>query len=151
MVRDELPVILETHDRDLTAGCIFDFTKWKPYRKIMTANPNLCIYCRQVIKSLEKSILEKSGILLPLYNDINTILSRTWIGSPKKRDSPFFNLKKIYKYDVDRNSGYYKKNREKFRDSIIDNSAQWVVGSLIGAIITGVVAVLIAVVFGSRP
>jgi hypothetical protein len=67
------------------------------------------------------------------------------MGNPKKRDSPFFNLKKIYKYDIDRNSGYYKKATEKFRDSIVDNSAQWIVGSLIGAIIAG----LVAVVFGT--
>jgi hypothetical protein len=53
--------------------------------------------------------------------------------------------KKNYGYDVDRNSGFYKKPWEKFRDSIKDKSAEWIVGGiftlifgLIAAFVTGI-------------
>jgi hypothetical protein len=38
----------------------------------------------------------KEGIEPTLYEDINKVLSREWMGSPDSRDSPIYNLKKIY-------------------------------------------------------
>lgn len=70
----------------------------------------------------------------PLVSDINKVVAREWMGCPEVRDSPVYNLKKIYKYDIDRNSGYYKKWTEKIRDSIQDNTSPWIVGGLISLV-----------------
>ena len=61
------------------------------------------------------------------------------MGDPDLRDSPLFNLKKNFKYDVDHNSGFYKSRREKIRDIIIENIPQWTIGSFLTSIITGTV------------
>lgn len=56
------------------------------------------------------------------------------MGGPKDRDTPVYNLKKIYNNDIDRNSGYYKRWTEKIRYSIQDNTAPWIVGGLISLV-----------------
>jgi hypothetical protein len=53
------------------------------------------------------------------------------MGDPEKRDP---NLKKNYGYDVDRNSGFNKKWWEIIRDSIIEKTAEWIVGGIIGVV-----------------
>jgi hypothetical protein len=83
----------------------------------------------------------------PLVNHIDEILSRKWMGNPKKRDSPLFSLKKMYKYDVDRNSGFYKKWYQRIKDSMIDNLAQWIVVPTIA----GIISIILYVIFGIKP
>jgi len=73
--------------------------------------------------ALATQITNTNKSLAPLSQQIEKALSRGWMGSPEKRETPFYNLKRIYKYDVDHNSGFNKKPLERFRDSIIDNSA----------------------------
>ena len=64
------------------------------------------------------------------------------MGTPDERNTPLFNLKKDYKYDIDRNSGLYKNFFEKFRDGIVDNLPQWIIGTLISGIIGGLLIIL---------
>jgi hypothetical protein len=72
------------------------------------------------------------------------------LGDLEQDDSPFNNLKKIYKYDINRNSGFNKRLREKFRDSIIDKSAEWTIGTVIIGVITGIVGVFLYLLFGVK-
>ncbi|HEX6293525.1 MAG TPA: hypothetical protein VFZ46_00090 [Nitrososphaeraceae archaeon] len=60
----------------------------------------------------------------------------------EKKDSPLYNIKKNHSYDINRNSGFNKKLWEIIRDSILENTAGWVLGTLVSGIITGILILL---------
>ena len=64
------------------------------------------------------------------------------MGDIEKKDSALYNIKKNYGYDINRNSGFNKKWWETIRDSIMENIAQWVLGSLVCGVITGILVLL---------
>jgi hypothetical protein len=66
--------------------------------------------------------------------ETSLMLAREWVGDPEKRDSPLYNLKKNYGYDINRNSGFNKKWWEIIRDNIVERTAEWIVGVIIGVI-----------------
>jgi hypothetical protein len=126
-------------DHNETRGCIFDYTDDKRYRRISISNPNLCSDCKEIIQKLEDTI-NKS-----LDEPISNVLSRKWLGSLKEENSPVYNLRRNYGYNVDVNSGFYKTPWEAFKDRVRENSAQWTVGvavtiatALIIAYLTGI-------------
>jgi len=127
---NEFNGLLRFHKPLKSKGCIFDFTVVKEHRRIIVSNPFLCNICKGRLKALEKNILDKTGLSMDFYNDIQNVLSRRWMGSLKKVNSPIFNLKRNYGYDVDRNSGFYKSAWENTRDSFKDNIAQWTILAL---------------------
>ena len=51
------------------------------------------------------------------------------MGKIDERNTPLFNLKRDYKFDLDRNSGLNKTFLERCRDSVADNLPQWIVGT----------------------
>jgi hypothetical protein len=60
----------------------------------------------------------------------------------EKKDSPLYNIKKNYGYDINRNSGFNKKWWEIIRGGILENTAGWVLGTLVSGIITGILILL---------
>jgi hypothetical protein len=60
----------------------------------------------------------------------------------EKKDSPLYNIKKNYGYDINRNSDFNKKWWEIIRDNILENTAGWVLGTLVFGIITGILILL---------
>ena len=132
-----------THEQWITKGCLNDFTNLKPHRRTIISNPNLCEECKYKLDDLDKTI-RNFYKEISLKKDVQNILSKTWMGDPNLRESPLFNLKKNFKYDIDRNSGFYKNTKEKVRDTIIENLPQWVIGSLLTSVITGIVTGVIA-------
>jgi hypothetical protein len=124
---------LRAHKYYRTKGCILDFFPYKQHIRILISNPYLCSTCRNRLMYLQGLIKEKEDIEPSLYEEINRVLSREWMGSLERQDSPIYNLKKNYGYDLDRNSGFYKKPLERLRDSIVDNSAEWIIGGIITA------------------
>lgn len=60
----------------------------------------------------------------------------------EKKDSPLYNIKENYGYDINRISGFNKKWWEIIRDSILENTAGWVLGTLVSGIITGILILL---------
>jgi len=73
------------------------------------------------------------------------------MGSLDIIDSPIFNLNKLYRYNTDRNSGFSKKPWEKFRDSVIDHSAEWIVGTIGAGVVGGILLSVISIgLFGHR-
>lgn len=117
-----------------TKGCIFDFTSLKPQRRILVSNPGLCNICKGRLLELQRIIKNATGKEIPIYENTLLILSRDWMGSLEKKDSPIYNLKKNYGYNVDVNSGFYKKWWEYARDNIKENTMIWIVTGLIGMI-----------------
>jgi hypothetical protein len=116
-----------------TRGCIFDFTRYKGYRRILVSNPNICSSCKENLQQLEA----KSNV--PICDSVYKIVAREWMGSMEKPGSPIYNLKRNYKYNIDRNSGFNKTWYEKIRDSFIDNIASWILG-IVGGMIAAVLA-----------
>jgi hypothetical protein len=139
---------LEAHK---TKGCIFDYTRYKPERKILVSSPGLCSRCKQEIHSIETQIHAQTTHLVSLSQQIEKVLSRGWMGSPEQRETPFYNLRRIYKYDIDRNSGFYKDWKEKFRESVSDKLAEWTVGNIVGGIVGGIIVVIFVAIFGIKP
>jgi hypothetical protein len=128
----------ETKDDDMeTKGCLFDFT----HRRISVSNHSFCTNCDVKLALLQNSISDKVEHL-HLTRDVNFILEGNWLGSTEEKGTPIYNLKRIYKYDVERNSGFNKRLWEKFRDSIFDKGAEWTVGTILVAIISGIMAFL---------
>ena len=123
-------------------GCIFDLTGRKEDRKILVSNPTICPLCESQIRELEKRLGGRKiniNIKKPdmsLYDSIKEILVMNWLGDINERDSLLYNLRRNYRSNVDRNSGFNKKWWEKIRDSMIENTAQWTIGIIITAIIT---------------
>ena len=60
----------------------------------------------------------------------------------EKKDSSLYNIKKNYGYDINRISGFNKKWWKIIRDSILENTAGWVLGTLVSGIITGILILL---------
>jgi hypothetical protein len=133
---------LGSHPKLITKGCVYDFTIFKPDRRILVSNPYLCSLCREQMYNLEKIIRNKTSSKIELCESINKIIAREWMGDIEKKDSPLYNIKKNYGYDINRNSGFNKKWWETIRDSIIENTAQWILGTLVSGIITGILILL---------
>jgi hypothetical protein len=142
---------LESHyPDDVTRGCIFDFTNYKQDRRILVSNPNLCYGCRHKLSHLQVLVNNKLGRAIPLVEDLNRIISRVWMGNLEQKGSPFYNLKEVYNYDVERNSGFNKKFLEKFRDSIYDKSAEWTIGTITIGVFTTIGAIVAYFLFGIK-
>lgn len=136
---------LEGHS---TSGCIFDHTLSTKYSRISTSNPFVCGPCQAKIQILERIIRRRHSNDVPsLLDNVKEILSRRWMGSQSEIDSPIYNLKKNYKYDVEKNSGYYKGFREKFKESVSDKLADWTLGNVLSGVIGGLIVVLFFLVF----
>jgi hypothetical protein len=132
---------LTNHAWSITRGCIYDGSLFKANRRFGISTPNLCMDCIDRIKKLDQSINKNTKVHIPVYEGISKVLNKDWMGKPDERGTPLFNLKKDYKYDIDRNSGLYKSFFEKFRDSTVDNLPQWIVGTLISGVIGGLLIV----------
>jgi hypothetical protein len=122
---------------------------WKPERRIMIANPNLCVICRERLSELNTMIKQKTKYS-KLLDDVSHMISRKWMGSLDTVDSPLFNLNKLYRYNIDRNSGFNKGHLEKLRDSVIDKSAEWTIGTITIAISGAIVSYLLYFLFGIK-
>lgn len=127
------------------SGCLFDWT----HRRISVSNHFLCLDCERKLTLLENSIIRIYSDV-HLVREINEILSGDWMGDVEKRNTPFYNLKKIYKYDVERNSGFNKGNWEKIRDSILDKSVEWTVGTIITGVSAAIASVIVYLLFGIK-
>jgi len=88
-LQDEKLGILKFRSKDhkVTWGCIFDFT----HRRSSVSIFKLCLDCESKLSLIEKTIKDKCNNV-NLVGDINTILSKKWMGTPEKRDSPIYEL-----------------------------------------------------------
>jgi hypothetical protein len=117
-----------------TMGCIFDFTRDKRDRKITVASEFICHDCRKrIVQSLgQKALVE-----------IEKMVSKDWMGLTEDPDTPSHNLKKFYRYDIERNSGFSKTKSEKLLDTILYDISPDIFKTVVGAILLSVVAFLL--------
>jgi len=58
------------------------------------------------LQSLENGIKgDTPPTEIDLFKNVKEVLSMKWLGSIEERNTPLYNLKRNYRYDVDRNSG----------------------------------------------
>jgi hypothetical protein len=124
-------------------GCIFDYTYYKPNKRISISNPGLCIGCNEKLEDLELEIdsnltNKKSNLL----RNLGSVLNNKWMGNPDEPNTPFYILKRNYRYDIHRNSGFHKGQVEKIRDTIIDKFPEWTVAPIMLGIIGAILAIL---------
>ena len=90
--------------------------------------------------NIDGNLINKKSNLL---KNLESVLNNTWMGNPDEPKTPLYNLKRNYRYDIHRNSGFHKGKVKKFQDSIIDNLPQWAVGTLITGVIGGIVVIIL--------
>jgi hypothetical protein len=117
-----------------TRGCALDFVADKPNACVDISLGYLCDECK-------KEIIDKSGFCF--LTDIQTMLSGDWIGNIESFDSVAYNLKRFFKFDINKDSGFNKSFWEKAKESFPEIPKELIVG-LLSAIIGAVVALVIA-------
>lgn len=98
----QLATSISSHNE--TRGCILDYTLYKDDEKVDITLGYICDDCSSKIK-------EKLGE--EFLQTIRIIASHDWIGSVDKPDSFAYNLKKYYKVDIEKESGFNKSYWEK--------------------------------------
>ena len=89
------------------------------------------MYAETDCRELESIIKEQTETDISFNDNIKNALYLKWMGRINKTNSPLYNLKKNYRYDINRDSGFNKTRLEKIRDLVKDNASKIIVGALI--------------------
>jgi hypothetical protein len=139
---EDVDIPPDPHNSLGMTGCLCDKSIPQEQWRIRISNPSICFPCKARLRQIEKKIPDKH-----LIDQINRVLSRAWMGSPDSRDTPLYNLRKNYGYNVDHNSGFNKKWPEKILDSIIEDTAKWIIGGIGVGVVTSLLVTLVNHVF----
>ncbi len=113
-----------------TRGCTLDYTRYKMDDKVDISLGYLCDSCKKVI-------LDGAG--LDYQKDISVMISRKWIGDINDFNSVAHNLKRFFKFDINKDSGFNKTFWEKAKEHFPEIPKDVVItllSVLIGALIT---------------
>jgi hypothetical protein len=94
-----------------TRGCYFDYTYFKNDRKVDIVLGYVCQGC-------QSKIIKGAG--QEFFNQIKQLINRRWIGEVTTNDSVAYNLKKFFKFDIDKDSGFNKTAWEKIREHLYE-------------------------------
>ncbi|RDC65459.1 hypothetical protein [Adhaeribacter pallidiroseus] len=119
LTNKQLLIKLDSHND--TRGCIADFTRQKYDDRIDII---LGYICEEHTNDIKQFYGE--GYL----NDLQYVISRKWIGSIEEKESAAYNLKHIYKFDINKDSGFNKTLWDKIKAKFYE-----IPGSLIAEII----------------
>jgi len=97
-------IVFESHIE--TKGCIADFTRDKFDDKIDIA---LGYICEEDTKKIMKCYGSE------YFKEFERIIDRKWIGDKEQVGSIAYNLKHIFKFDIDRDSGFNKSFWDKIK------------------------------------
>ena len=118
-----------------TKGCIFDFTRHKPFRRILVSNPQICMDCLNHFNHIQQTIVVQTQKQVDLVSSIERVLDSGWIGTKENKNSPHFILKKNYGFDLNENSGFNKTLKEKIRDFIMEHQILSLIVTVIGTVL----------------
>ncbi len=109
LTSEQRAIDLSSH-RD-TRGCIADFTRRKCQRRVGIALGYIC-----------EEHAEKIGEFYgqAYLSELRTIVDRSWIGDTDKKNSVAYNLKHLFKIDLNRDSGFNKTWWENVRDKFYE-------------------------------
>lgn len=94
-----------------TRGCVADFTRNKFDDRIDIVLGYICDEHKQ-------EIIELFGE--EYLKETTTILERKWIGNIEEKNSVAYNLKHIFKFDVNKDSGFNKTWLDKIKDKFYE-------------------------------
>jgi len=121
------------HSHHDTRGCYFDYTFFKTDDKVDITLGYICDKCK-------KEIIENVGE--EYFREITNIINREWIGELNKFGSVAYNLKKFFKFDIDKDSGFNKTNWDKIKENFYEIPKEIIVliiGAIIGVLITHII------------
>jgi hypothetical protein len=118
----------EVKEHQVTRGCFLDYAYNKKDNKVDVALGYVCDECRV---HLQNSIGKEAT------SCIEGMCSRKWLGEVEEFGSPAHNLKKFFKVDLDKDTGFYKTFWEKVKDSLPDLPREAIIALL--AAIFGVI------------
>lgn len=113
-----------------TRGCTLDYTPYKMDDKVDISLGYLCDNCKRIISE---------GAGLDYLTDISIMISRSWIGDMNTFDSVAHNLKRFFKFDINKDSGFNKTFWERAKEHFPEIPKELLI-ALIGAIVGAVVA-----------
>lgn len=94
-----------------TRGCIADFTRQKYDDRVDIA---LGYICEEHTNEITLYYGEK------YLKDLQTVINRKWIGSIEEKDSVAYNLKHIFKLNINKDSGFNKNCWDKIKDKFYE-------------------------------
>lgn len=125
--KDQLEINIRSHS-DMR-GCIADLTRLKYQDRISITLGDICEEHREkILKIYGKDYLEQ----------FQNVISRVWIGDISKNNSVAYNLKHIFKFNINKDSGFNKTVWEK-----IQNKFYEIPGTLIGEIFKVIITVVL--------
>lgn len=120
-----------------TRGCCLDYVYFKENARVDTALGYICDACRSKIRS------KLGEDYLKCFEDIN---SMEWLGEVNKLGTIACNLKKFFRVDINKDTGFYKTRKEKIKEYLMELPEKLITLSLttiIAAIIGFIVGVLL--------
>ena len=129
---------------DATWGCALDYCADKEDEKVDISLGYLCDKCR-------KEITNNAGA--DYLSDVSTMMGRKWIGSINKFDSVAYNLKRFFKFDIDKDSGFNKTFWERVKEDLPTIPKEFVVAmiSFIFGVLIVWLTIYIKTKFGVEP
>jgi hypothetical protein len=94
-----------------TRGCVLDYTRLKADDRIDIA---LGYICDSDCESIKRQVGED------YLKQIQSVISRQWIGAVNERNSVAFDLKHFFRFDIERDSGLNKTFWERTRAKLDD-------------------------------
>jgi len=114
---------LSAHDE--TYGCVFDYTRSKNDIRVGLGLGYICDDCKEIItKTVGNDI----------FQEIADIISLKWIGNINTYDTVAYTLKRYYRFDIDRDSGFHKTYWEKAKEMFIEKGISTLIGMILGAL-----------------
>lgn len=129
---DEMGVINIGSHRD-TRGCIADFTRNK-------SDDRVDILLGYICEEHQKEIEVYYG--KQYLNEILIIIDRKWIGSIDEKGTVAYNLKHVFKFDINKDSGFNKTLWEKCQDKFYEIPGN-IVGEVLKVLLTAIVTYLL--------
>jgi hypothetical protein len=112
-----------------TRGCVLDYTKYKMDDKVDISLGYICDNCKKTIAE---------GVGLDYLEDISIMISRSWVGDIDTFDSVAYNLKRFFKFDINKDSGFNKTFWERAKEhfpEIPKEAILMLISVIIGAVI----------------
>ena len=117
----EKQILINIGSHEDTRGCIADFTRKKNDDRIDITLGYICDEHKQEISEFYGN---------DYLEEIQQITERNWIGSLEEQNSVAYNLKHIFKVNINRDSGFNKNWWDKIKEKFYE-----IPGSLIGEVL----------------
>ncbi len=108
---NEMADSIEINSHEETIGCFGDFDRRKMDDRIDIMTGYICDGHKEQIKTIFGE---------EYLNETMEVLSRKWIGNKEEKGSVAYNLKYVYKFDIDRDSGFNKTVWDKIKGRFYD-------------------------------